>query len=281
MSTREKKDLKAAIKRGVKAMAMAMPGRRPGVSGVPRSVILTYHSVGDRDHDMTVSVADFRAQVGWLAEHLEVIPAAKAAQGHPGVALTFDDGFRDNLVHAAPLLRAGGMCATVFVVAGRLGGLLDGERDPERGALMSLEELRELDSMGIEVGAHTLSHPRLSTLSESGQRAEIGGCKRVLEDQLGHAVEGFAYPFGSAFDYTEQSKALVEECGYRYGMSNRYGPNGPGFDPWSLRRIWIDRSDTLTTFQAKVTGRLDHLAWLDSPLGLRGRRILNRLIGGG
>jgi len=60
-------------------------------------------------------------------------------------------------------------------------------------------------------------------------------------------------------------------------VSNRYGPNPPGADRWTLRRIWIDASDSLPTFQAKVTGRLDSLALLDSGWGLRARRALNRL----
>ncbi len=62
-------------------------------------------------------------------------------------------------------------------------------------------------------------------------------------------------------------------------MSNRYGPNRPGADVFELRRIWIDATDTFETFQAKVAGRLDLLAVLDSRAGMFARRALNRLTG--
>ncbi len=92
---------KGAIKRVVKGCVAAV-GRCMPTGGASR--ILTYHSVGRRDHDMNVTPEAFREQMEWLAAHYEVIRLHEAAACKPGVAVTFDDGFRDNLLNAAPIL---------------------------------------------------------------------------------------------------------------------------------------------------------------------------------
>jgi peptidoglycan/xylan/chitin deacetylase (PgdA/CDA1 family) len=241
------------------------------------SRILTYHSVGARDHEMNVAPDAFRAQMEWLAASQEVITLADAADAAPGVAVTFDDGYRDNLVNAVPILREFGIPATVFVVAGRVGQLLDHDTDPDTSRLMSWDELRELASFGVRVGAHSLTHRRLALLDERTQHDEIAGCADLLRQHLGKGIDAFAYPFGTAADYSDTTIHLVQECRFRLAVSNRYGPNAPGADRWTLRRIWIDASDSLPTFQAKVTGRLDSLALLESDWGLRARNAVNWL----
>jgi hypothetical protein len=98
-----------------------------------------------------------------------------------------------------------------------------------------------------------------------------------LEENLGHRVECFAYPYGTSADFDDTSKRLVREFGCSYACSNRYGYNANGCDRWALRRIWIDSTDTLGTYAAKIEGRLDLLAVLDSPIGMAARRVLNRI----
>ena len=267
------------IKRQLKlaARGLTMIGEGKGPAKIC-SRILTYHSVGERDHEMNVSAAAFGEQMQWLSENAEVCSLAEAAKGAGGVAITFDDGYRDNLKVAAPVLAGFGLRATVFIVAGRVGMRLAHDRDIETGALMTWEEVRELESMGWEIGAHTLTHQRLAELSAAEQSLEIGACTRLLEQNLGHAIEAFAYPYGSALDYDRTSKELVRENGYSFALSNRYGAVERGADRWALRRIWIDRSDTMDSFRAKVRGGLDGLAWLDSPAGIRVRRTVNSLL---
>ena len=101
----------------------------------------------------------------------------------------------------------------------------------------------------------------------------------MLEGKLGHGVWAFAYPFGSALDYSNLTCGLVREAGFAYAVSNRYGRNDSGADSFALRRIWVDRTDTMDDFKAKVTGRLDYLSVVDSGVGIRARRLANRLLG--
>lgn len=269
--------MKHLLKRGIKhALALSGPVLRPAA---PVARILTYHSVGQRNHDMNVTPDAFRAQMQWLAANCRLLTLEEAAKGKEGVAVTFDDGFADNLANAAPVLAEFNVPVTVFMVAGRAGGLLEGERDPVLGRLLTWDELAELRRMGIAIGAHTMNHVRLSHLPEPEQRVEIEDAKHMLENRLGHAVPWFAYPFGTAADYTAATVRLVREAGYSLAVSNRYGPVNPGADLWTLRRTWVDRTDDLAMFRRKVTGRLDGLALLESGPGMRARRGLNRFLG--
>ena len=292
--------------------------------------ILTYHSVGKRNHDMNVSPERFREQMEWLARNAEVIPLSAAFERQEGdepqqtpeklpsititststiadnaapfeskiqnpkskirVVITFDDGYLDNLLNAAPVLHALGFPATVFIVAGRVGGTLNTEVASYRpatdhddtgdgvDALMTWQDIGQWIALGLDVGCHSMTHGRLSQLSEDEQRTEIIDSLRLLRERTGRPIEAFAYPFGSAADYDAISVRLVCEAGFACGLSNRYGVNGRHCDRWAMRRIWIDSTDDLRTFQAKVDGRLDILWILDSPAGLACRRALNRLL---
>jgi peptidoglycan/xylan/chitin deacetylase (PgdA/CDA1 family) len=268
-------EAKAALKKAVKGGAAVLGTLLPSAGD---SRILTYHSIGSRSHEMNVDPGLFRDQMKWLTTQFDVIALSEAARGAPGVALTFDDGYRDNLVNAAPVLTDLGLSATVFMVAGRGGGFIGSEM-AEEDRLMTWDEVRAIESAGFTIGAHTMTHPRLATLCEADQREEISGSKRRIEGALGHGVEEFAYPYGSALDFDATSVRLVGEAGFVCAVSNRYGVNAPGADRFRLRRIWIDASDTLTTFQGKVTGRLDLLSLLDSLPANYARRGLNRLLG--
>lgn len=269
--------VKATTKRAVKRV-LGVPGRFLTVPE-PSLRILTYHSVGIRSHEMNVSPNDFKLQMQWLASHYHVAPLAAAAKTGQGIAVTLDDGYRDNLTNAAPILCELGIPATVFIVAGRTGKWLDDERVPSLSMLMNWDEIREIEKRGLTIGAHTLSHRRLSKLSEEEQRLEIAEAARLLCENLGHAVEALAYPYGSKADYDKTSMRLARECGFSVAVSNRYGVNRPGDNPWELRRIWVDATDDMPSFQAKVQGRLDLLSVLDSPAGLWARRTLNRILG--
>jgi len=270
----------SASKRVVKVLvkrALSAIGRLTG-SDEPCARVLTYHSIGNRDHEMNVSPQDFHDQMTWLSDHCPIIAPRDAATGKSGVAVTFDDGYLDNLTNAAPILSQLAIPALVFLVTGRMGGMLDHDSDPASSTLMTWEQARELQAVGVELGGHTMTHRRLSELTDSEQETEIGDCARALREHLNVEFPIFAYPFGSAFDYNRLSKDLAKRADYSLAYSNRYGVILPGDDPWELHRIWIDASDSLESFQAKVQGRLDLLACLDSRAGLHARRLLNRAV---
>ena len=264
-----KKRLKSAAKRAARAL-------RPVAGSLPvGGRILTFHSIADRDDELCVRPALFREQLAWLKDTRPVIPLAEAARGEDGVAITFDDGYRDNWEIAAPILREFDLSATFFLVS----GYLDGDAGTHGGPWLTWDQARELAAAGFEIGGHSHTHPRMARLSEDRQAEELRINRERIAAELGQVPAAFAYPYGTLLDYTLETERLVAEAGFVCACTNRYGVNRPETDPFNLWRINIDGSDTRADFQAKVNGALDAWRWVDSPLLARLRQGLDTLVG--
>ncbi len=121
-------------------------------------------------------------------------------------------------------------------------GTADGVRPTHRGLTGS--EARALASSPLAtIGAHTVSHPSLSTLARDEQRHEIAGSRAGLEACLGSTVEVFSYPFGKPSDYTADTMALVREAGYRSACCNSGGRLTAGGDPLQVPRMFVNDMD--------------------------------------
>jgi len=163
------------------------------------------------------------------------------------VILTFDDGYRDCLEYAAPILKARGFTATFFVL-----GLLAGKTSQwllaERGIelpLLDWHAVRQLRAAGNECGSHGMSHPRLTQISPAACREELLTSRRVLEDQLGEEVRHLAYPFGV---YDEKVRTIAAESGYVTACSVRSGWSGTDDDLMALHRIHVHGEGSLKDF---------------------------------
>lgn len=149
-------------------------------------------------------------------------------------ALTFDDGYADNLQYALPALASVSAVATLYVVASEVG------RDrpswmakavPGADRLLTAAELVELQQAGWEIGSHCLTHARLPALRRDQQWEELRGSKARLEDMLGRPVVSLAYPYG---EYSELTCELVEEAGYRNAVTT--AKRGGGASPFTIVR---------------------------------------------
>ncbi len=202
--------------------------------------VLMYHSVAPDPADpyrVTVHPDRFARQMAWLARRgLRGVavrdllaarpPGPDGPAGHgsraagatgPGlVGLTFDDGYADFAEHALPVLRRYGFGATVFAIAGRLGG--ENEWDPEgpRKPLLTGAQLGQLASSGVEIGSHGMRHVRLPGTTEADLRSETAVSRRVLREITGQDVPGFCYPYGDLDARVERS---VREAGYGYACA--------------------------------------------------------------
>ena len=256
-------------------------------------VILLYHRVAVIDSDPW-SLCITRKR---FVEHLEVLracvpitleqvrPSGHFLSKRPRVAITFDDGYADNLYTAKPLLERYDIPATVFVVTGYVGQdrefwwdelekivfgpetlpgrvqfssaaatfsldtdelsrsalfmalywqlqpmsheerrdvlnqlLVWSRRSPsvrESHRIMTAEEICRLAKGGlVEIGSHTITHPRLASQSLEIQKAELLNSKEWLEDLCGCSIASFSYPFGGSKHYTPETVAAVSEAGY-------------------------------------------------------------------
>jgi peptidoglycan/xylan/chitin deacetylase (PgdA/CDA1 family) len=104
--------------------------------------------------------------------------------------------------------------------------------------MMRSDQVRELRSMGMQVGAHTVSHPILRTLTRAHARQEVETSKQVLQRLLGEPVELFAYPNGKpGEDYSLESVEVVREAGFSTAVSTHWGVSSRSTDPLQLRRF--------------------------------------------
>ncbi|CAJ1770969.1 TPA: polysaccharide deacetylase family protein [Aeromonas hydrophila] len=160
--------------------------------------------------------------------------------GKKYLMITADDGYQDNLTRMLPLLEKYGYKAVVYVVTGEGYNRWDVEQasNPDtRVDLMNGEQLKALTASGhVEIGGHTLTHPRLSKLAPEQQAHEIQENKRQLEALLGHPLLSFAYPYG---DMDESAKAQAMAAGYRFAVATNSGPRAMHQDPFRIRRIAI------------------------------------------
>lgn len=109
---------------------------------------------------------------------------------------------------------------------------------------LSAAEVRNLaDSEMVEIGAHTLTHARLSNLTQEEQRYEIIEGRRRLEAVVGRAVTSFSYPFGRPGDYSETTVRLVREAGFHSACANTQGGITPHTDLWRLPRVYVRDCD--------------------------------------
>ncbi len=175
------------------------------------------------------------------------IPAAKP------IILTFDDGYRDFLTTALPVLRKHSFAAIVFLVAGRIGGVADWDANYGAAApLMTWPELLEVENQGIELGCHSLIHQPMTEMNDADLVTDTREAQRILQRRLGHSVDHFAYPYGA--ENTLVQKA-VAQLGFRSAVSCRPGFSRPGDDPMCLPRIDVPGGCTPEELVRKVEGR--------------------------
>lgn len=167
----------------------------------PRSAILTYHSLDETGSVISVRPDVFRAQMQFLAESHTPVVGLDEIQGVPGaVAITFDDGFHNFYEHAFPLLLQYGFPATVFVIPGYSGKRNNWPSQPSIGIpclnLMDWEQLGEISQKGISLGAHTMTHPPMTQITQQQLESELWHSRSEIEKRTGSVVSAFSYPYG-------------------------------------------------------------------------------------
>ena len=101
---------------------------------------------------------------------------------------------------------------------------------------MNVAQVKEWLAAGHEIGAHTLTHPRLTQVPPARAREEIRASKRKLEDTFGLPIRHFCYPFG---DHDDRVVELVREAGYATACLTSGGMVVAGGDPWRLNRLMV------------------------------------------
>lgn len=163
--------------------------------------------------------------------------------GTTGVVVTFDDGCETDLLTAAPILKQLNFGATFYVTSGYLG----------RKGYMSPTQVRDLASLGFEIGCHSMTHPYLPNLSDKELRREVVTAKADLEQITGSSVDHFSCPGGQ---YDRRVVQLAHEAGYKSLANSAIRANTSQTDPFSLGRVAVLRGTSLDTFKQIYSGRI-------------------------
>ena len=230
--------------------------------------ILMYHKVGvppagSRLKKLWVSVEEFRWQMGYLKRHGYVVltlrqVADRMAAGEPvpakGVVLTFDDGYRNNLENALPVLGEFGWPATIYIVVNAVGrdNFWHDPATETRLPMLSWDEINILKNAGWDIGSHTLNHPRLTRLSLDQAKNEIVESRRILAETVGVPPVSFAHPYGDGADNGD-IRRLIQEAGYRTACSVHRGKADVAATPFCLKRIFVRGDDTRWDFHLNLT----------------------------
>ncbi len=228
--------------------------------------ILMYHRIAERDDgpaalaQYRVSPADFEAQLRWLrqngyhgitpADWIAALAEDRALPGRP-VMLTFDDGYRDFVTTAWPLLQHYGMPATVGIVTDRVGGQADWDSAFGPPApLMGWDEISRVAREGAVIASHSATHAAFPALSAQGVLREALRSRMAIEQALGGAPDTIIYPYGACDPLSTRAVALAG-----YGLALGTGPGTTTLlgNPMHTPRLEVNGHADLAAFIASIT----------------------------
>jgi peptidoglycan/xylan/chitin deacetylase (PgdA/CDA1 family) len=225
-----------------------------------------YHMISDerisqKNRGLRVSPEMFERQITWLkADGWIFITASELLQSRTRadkvVAITFDDGYEDNYIHALPILKKHEARATLYLVADRherdwsvSKNSKHNSGDLMRETKLSDAQVREmLASKVFELGGHTLTHCHLPSTDKEIKTFEITECKRLLSTNFNTPISSFAYPFGH---YDDDDVELCRSAQYTTAMTTREGIDTQP-DPLQLKRIKISGKDNFFAFKTRI-----------------------------
>jgi peptidoglycan/xylan/chitin deacetylase (PgdA/CDA1 family) len=226
--------------------------------------VLMYHSINTGKPQRTNGPVDiFTVSSHLFKNHIQILANASSlsvvglmeglnsiSHDHQTVAITFDDGYNDNLYTAAPLLIELGIPFTVFITS-----------EPVREGksnFLTPSEIRELSQLpGVNIGAHGATHTPLTTLDDLALENELISSKHYLEDIIGQKIDMISYPHGAV---DMRVRDAVSNAGYKIGACSRFGLNKNTEEPLTLRRTTILTYDSQRAFTQKLHGDWD---WYD------------------
>jgi peptidoglycan/xylan/chitin deacetylase (PgdA/CDA1 family) len=244
--------------------------------GNPNSIrVLMYHRViEDRDicakYWTCVHVDDFRRQLEFLDrwgftaitfEDYRLYQQGKLNLPRRPLIITFDDGYADTELYAYPVMREFGMKGVVFILGDRSinTNYWDRPHGLPTAPLMEADQVIKLHNAGFEIGAHSMSHPKLTLMSDELAWDEIHQSKIQIETLLNSPIRCFSYPYGLV---NESIKQMVSAAGYSVACSVFSGPATFAVEHFEIRRIAILNRTSPIGFAARMLTPFHRYEWV-------------------
>jgi peptidoglycan/xylan/chitin deacetylase (PgdA/CDA1 family) len=227
--------------------------------------VLMYHSITERSKffDNAVAPDDFLRQIRYLRKHYHVVPASALNQQNAyvhdrvNVVITFDDGFKDNRTVATEILRREGLSAIFFAIAdcleqGDMPSFLRRRLGNAASApayrTINSADVAEMLSFGMVIGAHGVRHEDYSDLDYSHGIEDAAEAQRLVQMQIGVAIENFAFPWGRYRKGQETDLLSI----YQRVFLTDHGFNAP-----SDRVMFRNEVSSISQLGAAASGSLD------------------------
>lgn len=241
------KKSKIIQEKSIKSVAK-IPVKQPLLNSSPKPIpILMYHSIGiNRRNNLLVAPAKFNSQIkhlhkaGYQTICFQTLEnywkSGKPLPAKP-ILLTFDDGYKDNYTIAYPILKKYKFKATIFVIT----NFVDDANH------LSQKQIKEMISSGlIDIGAHTKTHPDLTTVPSKKVYQEIFGSKQILTKYTGKPVIAFAYPIGK---YNYEVVKATGAARYKFAVTTKPGYANAKQGWLTLNRVRINGDLSLAGFK--------------------------------
>jgi len=242
------------------------------------ATILIFHRVNDFDSDpLTTPTPVFKNVVKVLRNNYKICSLQdlimriknKETLDPKTVVITFDDGYKDNLLNAVPILKKYNIPATFFITSGYINTdntLSWDKKSVVKHPLMTWDEVRELVRMGFDIGAHTVNHINLGEASLDTARKEITRCKSHIEMEIDKEINTFAFPFGKRNCIRDEVIKIIKEVGFDCCCSAYGGKVTKDTDLYNLYRIpmypnTIELLMELDNFMIYFEGKMNINLW--------------------
>ena len=219
------------------------------IEKMPKETVMRSLHVSPKAFAIQMSILNTLGYKGLSLNNLR--PYLEGKRQGKVVGITFDDGYKNNLLNATPILNKYNFSATCFIVSDFIGlsNVWDIDKGITQRPLMSEGEIYDWINCGMEIGAHTKSHPDLTKSSKEEIYKEISECKIILEQKFNQPIMDFCYPYGK---FDDLSLDLVNKSGYLSASSMIRGKASFESNRFLLPRIPINYRTLPHMFLIKI-----------------------------
>lgn len=226
--------------------------------------ILLYHQIGEMpttttNLDCFCSTTEFYRQMDFLKRlDYKVITLNKALDlsfnikelKENYIVLTFDDGCEKFYNTTLPILDSFNYPATIYPITGFLGKIVTlKEKSYPHLKILSERMLIDLSKVGVEIGAHTVNHLKLTNVTKKEAEFQIKSSKEYLEQLLGKKIDSFSYPHGN---YNTETIRIVKESGFTNALTCKSGYAQDAESIFEIPRKYITYFDNIDNFIQKI-----------------------------
>lgn len=255
--------MRKALKLGTASIAWCIAQVARIFRPAPQVVVLMYHTIDRSGWKLSVTPETFERQMKYLGRNGRAVPLADVVAYVKGekklpahaVAVTFDDGYRDALTTALPILERYRIPATVFIPSD-----LSVRTSPGDRPRLTEEELRTLaQSPLVTIGSHAKTHRKFTELTSEEMQNEARESADTLESIVGKRPSFFAYPFGARSSIAETT---VKDSGYEAAFGITEGTIRQGDSLFRLKRVQVDGTMSFLLFRLRLTGAVEWNRWI-------------------